>query len=197
MTEPQSPLVFVGYPSEFSCYEKFQRKVVRIVSRLEGFQFACCLDQHEFLPRLQKELTSCKGILHEDLASLIPRLTHAIVFNAHGDLDSLIEELAQHSIETRVVQLSLVKVVNVDKDQKYDLYIGRGSTWGNPYAIGFDGDREEVIRKFSYDFSRGFLKFTKDDVLSLRGKRLGCHCKPSSCLGDVLADFVNSIDDGA
>lgn len=197
MTEPRSPIVFVGYPAEFSCYEKFQRKVVRIVSRLEGFQFACCSDQHEFLPRLQKELPSCEGILHEDLASLMPRLTHAIVFNAHGDLDSLVEQLAQHPIKTRVVLLSLVKVVNVDKDQKHDVYIGRGSTWGNPYAIGFDGDREEVIRKFSYDFGRGFLKFTKDDVLSLRGKRLGCHCKPSSCHGDVLADFVNSIDDGA
>lgn len=197
MSEPESPIIFVGYPAEFSCYEKFQRKVVRIVSRLEGFKFACCSDQHKFLPRLEEELPSCDGILYEDLTSLFPKLTHAIVFNAHGDLDSLVEQLEEYPIKTRVVQLSLVKVVNVDKDQKYDVYIGRGSTWGNPYAIGFDGDREEVIRKFSYDFGRGFLKFTKDDVLSLRGKRLGCHCKPSSCHGDVLADFVNSIDDGA
>lgn len=196
MTDLPSPIVFIGYPTYFSCYEKFQRKVVRIVSKLEGFQFAYSEDQHDFVNRLQMELHSCKGIIRGDLASLIPKLSHAIVFNAFGDLDSLIEELEQHSIKTRIIQLSLVKVVNVDKDQKHDVYIGRGSTWGNPYAIGFDGDREEVIRKFSYDFGRGFLKFTKDDVLSLRGKRLGCHCKPSSCHGDVLANFVNSIDDG-
>jgi len=197
MTDLPSPIVFIGYPTYFSCYEKFQRKVVRIVSKLEGFQFAYSEDPHDFVNRLQKELHSCKEIIRDDLASLIPKLSHAIVFNAFGDLDSLIEELEQHSIKTRIIQLSLVKVVNVDKDQKHDVYIGRGSTWGNPYAIGFDGDRGEAIRKFSYDFGRGFLKFTKDDVLSLRGKRLGCHCKPSSCHGDVLADFVNSIDDGA
>ena len=57
--------------------------------------------------------------------------------------------------------------------------------------------REEVIRKYKYDFD--FDKFTnkkKDEVYKLAGKRLGCFCKPQACHGDVLADFLNSWDDG-
>ena len=58
-------------------------------------------------------------------------------------------------------------------------------------------DRDEVIRKFEYDFN--FDKFPnkkKSEVLKLSGKRLGCYCKPSKCHGDILADYLNSIDDG-
>jgi len=87
-------------------------------------------------------------------------------------------------------------VVNIDKEAMHDVYIGRGSKWGNPYAIGFDGDREEVIRKFKYDFERDFLKFSKEDVLALKGKTLGCHCKPAACHGDVIAEYLNVLDDG-
>ncbi|MEP0357399.1 DUF4326 domain-containing protein [Paraglaciecola sp.] len=36
----------------------------------------------------------------------------------------------------------------------------------------------------------------KAEVYKLAGKRLGCFCKPSACHGDVLADFLNSWDDG-
>jgi hypothetical protein len=70
----------------------------------------------------------------------------------------------------------LTRVVNIDRKEPYDIYIGRGSAWGNPYAIGIDGDRDEVIRKYRYDFERGYLKSSKEQLLKLRGKTLGCHC---------------------
>ena len=77
-------------------------------------------------------------------------------------------------------------------------YIGRGSYWGNPYSMYEEGeDREEVIRKYKYDFD--FEKFPnkeKSEVYKLAGKRLGCFCKPTPCHGDVLADFLNAWDDG-
>jgi hypothetical protein len=55
-----------------------------------------------------------------------------------------------------------------------------------------------VIHKFSYDFERDLLptQLKKQDVLQLAGKRLGCHCKPLACHGDILADYVNAWDDG-
>ncbi|MCG6418638.1 DUF4326 domain-containing protein [Vibrio fluvialis] len=28
------------------------------------------------------------------------------------------------------------------------------------------------------------------------GKRLGCFCKPDDCHGDIIAEFLNSYDDG-
>lgn len=57
-----------------------------------------------------------------------------------------------------MINLSITRVVNIDRNENYDVYIGRGSDWGNPYALGIDGDRDEVIGKYQYDFDRGFLK---------------------------------------
>lgn len=85
----------------------------------------------------------------------------------------------------------VVRVVNKKKDP-YDVYIGRGSKWGNPYAIGVDGDRETVIEKFRIylwaSIRRGDI--TIQDLLELDGKTLGCFCKPAACHGDVLVRAV-------
>jgi hypothetical protein len=44
-------------------------------------------------------------------------------------------------------------VVNIKNYPKKDyVYIGRGSPLGNPYIIGKDGDRAEVIKKYERDF---------------------------------------------
>ncbi|CAG1022170.1 hypothetical protein DOJK_01483 [Patescibacteria group bacterium] len=53
-----------------------------------------------------------------------------------------------------------------------------------------------MIRKYQYDFDKGYLKSSKDQLLKLRGKILGCHCKPLACHGDILANYLNSLDDG-
>ncbi len=88
----------------------------------------------------------------------------------------------------------LTKLVNIDKGEKYDVYIGRKSPWGNPYIIGIDGDRTEVIRKYRYDFYRDLLPFKKEETIGLKGKILGCHCKPASCHGDVIIDYFNEVE---
>ncbi|WP_123009399.1 DUF4326 domain-containing protein, partial [Escherichia coli] len=31
---------------------------------------------------------------------------------------------------------------------------------------------------------------------SLKGKVIACHCKPYACHGDIIADYINSLDDG-
>ncbi|MDQ5843653.1 MAG: DUF4326 domain-containing protein [Thermoproteota archaeon] len=33
------------------------------------------------------------------------------------------------------------------KVEPFDVYIGRPSKWGNPFKIGKDGSREEVIQR--------------------------------------------------
>lgn len=43
--------------------------------------------------------------------------------------------------------MSGIKVVHCKKNS-YDVYIGRPSKWGNPFSIGRDGSREEVIEKY-------------------------------------------------
>ena len=68
------------------------------------------------------------------------------------------------------------------------VYIGRPSKWGNPFIIGRDGTREEVIRKY-IDWM--FTKFDPHEIRELRGKDLVCHCAPKACHGDVLLELAN------
>jgi hypothetical protein len=84
----------------------------------------------------------------------------------------------------------MTRVVN-KKAEKWDVYIGRGSAFGNPYIIGKDGTREEVIEKYRLWFAKKLNnhRFARA-VQELRGKRLGCFCKPAACHGDVIVEYL-------
>lgn len=76
----------------------------------------------------------------------------------------------------------------------YDVYIGRGGPWGNPFRIGVHGDRAEVIEKFRAHL---LYRLSTESALAvklqqLRGKVLGCWCKPETCHGDVLVEVLES-----
>lgn len=80
-------------------------------------------------------------------------------------------------------------VVHCQKEH-YDVYIGRGSKWGNPFVIGKDGTRKEVIAKY-----RAWIVQQPELMLALhelRGKILGCWCDPLACHGDVLTELANA-----
>ena len=77
------------------------------------------------------------------------------------------------------------------KREPFDVYIGRPSKWGNPFVVGKDGTREEVVAKY-----RRWLETERQDLMwsapkELRGKVLGCWCAPKSCHGDVLLRLAN------
>ncbi len=80
------------------------------------------------------------------------------------------------------------KVVHCKKDV-YDVYIGRPSKWGNPFVIGKDGTRQEVIKKYKNWLVK--QPVLMDSLVELRGKRLGCWCSLFACHGDVLVKLVN------
>lgn len=71
------------------------------------------------------------------------------------------------------------KVVHCKKES-YDVYIGRGrgSVWGNPFRIGAnaDGDRDEVIEKYTEWIVRGEGRPLLRRLGELEGKTLGCWC---------------------
>lgn len=81
----------------------------------------------------------------------------------------------------------MTRVVHCKKEP-YDIYIGRPSKWGNPFSIGKDGSRQEVIAKYrAWIASQPALLASIDE---LRGKTLGCWCAPNECHGDVLKELA-------
>jgi len=87
-------------------------------------------------------------------------------------------------------QKKLAIAVN-KRNAAYDVYIGRPSKWGNPFVIGHDGTREQVIEKY-----RAWIQQQPHLLASLgelQGKRLGCYCKPQACHGGVLAELANAM----
>lgn len=82
------------------------------------------------------------------------------------------------------------------KKEKYDTYIGRkcyglpASKWGNPFVIGKDGTRDEVIEKY-----RQWIVTQPQlikDLPELKGKILGCWCAPLKCHGEVLLELLKN-----
>ncbi len=69
------------------------------------------------------------------------------------------------------------------------VYIGRPSIWGNPFVIGREGDRDEVIS----EYRRYVLLSTHlmREIGNLAGKDLVCFCAPRPCHGDVLLELAN------
>lgn len=84
------------------------------------------------------------------------------------------------------------KVVNKHRSS-FDVYIGRGSKWGNPFVIGKDGTREEVIAKYKHWINFGDGGYLLDSLHELKGKTLGCFCKPQACHGDILVTLTDML----
>jgi hypothetical protein len=81
-------------------------------------------------------------------------------------------------------------VVNIKKTKKYDVYIGRGSKWGNPFQMKNPSqeERNRVCEEYeAYFKTTDLIK----DIRGLRGKTLGCYCSPQRCHGDFLARLAN------
>ena len=91
----------------------------------------------------------------------------------------------------------LANVINC-KSADCDVYIGRPSKWGNPFKIGRDGTRKEVIEKYR-EWILGTRNAPNNEIAptlieiqqSLAGQVLGCWCKPKACHGDVLKQFAD------
>lgn len=82
--------------------------------------------------------------------------------------------------------------------QDCDVYIGRKqsmggwnlpqSDWANPFSVKECGSNEEACRRYE-EYVRGRPELMAR-LWELRGKTLGCWCKPAACHGDVLVRLV-------
>lgn len=84
----------------------------------------------------------------------------------------------------------MTKIVHC-KREPYDVYIGRPSKWGNPFKVGVDHKRGECVDLYEeYILQRPELLA---DLHELKGKTLGCWCKPYRCHGDVLVKLCEKL----
>lgn len=78
----------------------------------------------------------------------------------------------------------------MQKKESYDVYIGRPSIWGNPFVIGKDGSREEVVLKYR-EWLLNQPELIEKAKLELKDRILACWCSPLACHGDVLVEIAN------
>ena len=90
--------------------------------------------------------------------------------------------------EWRAEGLLPTRVVHC-RHEPFDVLIDRTTPLGNPFVLGRDGDRGQVIAAY------GRYLAGRPDLLAmipaLRGLTLGCWCAPLPCHGDVLARLAD------
>lgn len=73
------------------------------------------------------------------------------------------------------------------------IYVGRPTKWGNPFEIGRDGTRAEVIAKFrQWVLSPAQEHLRADAQDELQGKDLVCWCAPLDCHASIWLEIANS-----
>lgn len=103
--------------------------------------------------------------------------------------------------------MSQTLVVNKELEP-FDVYIGRGSAFGNPFSV-HNGEYtlEDSLRLYEhYIFDKIMTEpVFKKKMKTLEGKKLGCFCKKSKtgtpeyehdttpCHGDILVKLLNKI----
>lgn len=106
------------------------------------------------------------------------------------------KKLPEQTEESDIMYSGITRVVHCKKE-KYDVNIGRPSKWGNPFthitnkhtmAQTIVGSRQEAIEKY-----REWILQQPELINSLhelKGKTLGCWCKPAACHGDILIELI-------
>ena len=127
-------------------------------------------------------------------------------FNKSIANKTIVERLQKSNLDIEIRNLhALYPDFSIDVQAEQDALLRHNTVvfqypfyWYNMPAILKQWFDYVFVHQFAYGFERENLptNLTKADVLQLRGKVLGCHCKPLACHGDVLADYLNSLDDG-
>jgi O-acetyl-ADP-ribose deacetylase (regulator of RNase III) len=102
----------------------------------------------------------------------------------------------------------ITTVANLYKSE-YDVYIGRAGKgqdgyFGNPHPVGKPcpicgithkkGDAAKAYQE-TFDARIEVDPIFRRRIHALKGKVLGCFCKPGPCHGDVIANYLNSLED--
>lgn len=69
--------------------------------------------------------------------------------------------------------------------------VHRPTKWGNPFVVGRDGTRDEVIARHAAWLRQWMPALVEDARRELPGKVLGCYCAPLPCHAETWAAIAN------
>jgi hypothetical protein len=125
----------------------------------------------------------------------------------NNDSDQSLARKQQRANPTAPTDVPKTRVVRLKRSggqvvQGCDVYIGRAwnaggwklpkSKWANPFTVAKSGGAPTAVKQYrEYVLAKPELM---SDLEELRGKVLGCWCKPGPCHGDVLVELLKSKD---
>ena len=91
------------------------------------------------------------------------------------------------------------KVVHIYK-KPYDVYIGRAGRgksgyFGNPFPLKKGAERGSTLLQYKMWFDNKIKTdpLFKEEIIKLKGKTLGCFCKPNPCHGDIIKEYLDNL----
>lgn len=99
----------------------------------------------------------------------------------------------------------MIHIANRRNYSGQGVYVGRGTPLGNPFHIGKDGTRAQVIAKYrtwldmmarvpgsiqAAELARLLTLAREDDLVLI------CHCVPLACHAEVIRDHLYKLDPG-
>lgn len=84
-------------------------------------------------------------------------------------------------------------IVNLKFIKECDVYCGRGGPFGNPFVIGRDGSREEVLIMYGV-YLKKHKALIRRAQRELVGRVCGCFCVPEPCHVEILIGCAMEID---
>lgn len=138
-----------------------------------------------------KKSPGTKDMINRLKTKKIPHLVIILTENHFNTQNK--SKCIDHNKNKEVVNNDPPKVLNKYKDAipADAVWIMRPSKWGNPYVIGKDGTRDEVIDRMEKEIMDS-PELQEEIKKDLKGKSLVCCCAPKRCHGDFLLRIANS-----
>lgn len=178
-----------------------EKKLEHLLSNLTDYEIIAIddwkgiIEQYCRTRRIPYQTSACRNRI--EAQKIISTASRLVMFWNGRDTNDLVFYATKLRVAYKIVPVLVTAVVNKDHNEDYDVYIGRGGMWGNPFKIlpGTSETRDVVIAKYREYFEKEILSNPErhKELLRLKGMTLGCHCKPHACHGDIIAEYLNSL----
>lgn len=195
--------LLIGFSNGFSGIERFNQTLDRLLLGRTPGEVTTVNDKQKLVEQrfcgAEMRIETKVGKNRLEVRQLVARASHIVIFWSGEDLHNFIWEAQRQKKPIRINPFTMTRVVNKDVGDEFDVYIGRRGPWGNPFPIVHGGSetRERVIARYAEYFESEIVSDPAKHkaLLELSGLRLGCHCKPLPCHGDVIARYLNNYSE--